>query len=487
MSKERLIFLAALIVYVVYAVFNNGFYYYDEHYQLIEFAELKSGNNLPSDLTWEYAFKIRSALQPAIAYWFFSLCRAFNINNHYTLITLLRVATSVIALSIVTYFINQTSFLIQDRLKIWYRLLACFLWFLPFINVRFSSESYAGLAFMLSIAVFYSPLKQKAYLMGLLFGLSFLFRFQTAFLSAGFFCWLIFINKANFKFLLKLAAAGVFMLAVGFLVDTWFYGVPVFTFYNYYIANVIHDAASGWGVSPWYFYFTESLQTLNAAMALLIWVCLLFQFIFNRRGLICWAVVPFLLVHCLTPHKELRFLFPMANLIPLFIMLTVQTVIAWRIPKPLRYTLAITTILILAINVLSIFAVAFSPADSEGRMTLTKYIHDHYPDKKVQLLVFGWDNPYRPIPEKQNFYLDKNVQWKQCDLSAISDSNKGTKNLIIVRDSNLSLCQPFLQFLTIGRLKSGIPAWVKIINNFLGFRNGSLTLYEIKAVNSTGT
>jgi phosphatidylinositol glycan class B len=484
-QKDQLITIAALIVYVVYAIFNNGYYYYDEHFQLIEFAELKAGNNLPSDLTWEYIFKIRSALQPMLVYWFFSLCRAVGINDHYVLITLLRVFTSIVAVSIITFFLNRTFFLIRDGFKTWYRLLSYFLWFLPFINVRFSSESYAGLTVLLSIATFYSCAKFKPYLMGLLFGLSFLFRFQSVFLIVGFFGWLIFIDKASLKFLLKLVVSGLAMVLVGIAIDTWFYGTPTLSFYNYYLANVVYNKATGWGVSPWYFYITDTLRTMNAGMAVIIWTSIIYQFITNRHGLICWIVLPFLVAHCITPHKELRFLFPMANLIPLIVILTAQSVMTYHMPVALRYGLRCVIALILIINIFSIIAVGFSPADSEGRMTLTQYIRDRYNNKQIQLLVFGWDNPYRPIPEKQNFYLNKNVHWKQFNFERFADTARDTVHLIVIRDKNWAYCQPLFQLYALTELKSGLPIWLKIINNFLGFKNGSLTLYEIKAQKKT--
>lgn len=64
MLTRKIIFIIACFVYGTFAIYNNGFYHYDEHYQLIEFAEFKSGHNKPSDLAWEYHAQIRSAVQP---------------------------------------------------------------------------------------------------------------------------------------------------------------------------------------------------------------------------------------------------------------------------------------------------------------------------------------------------------------------------------------------------------------------------------------
>ena len=39
LSTETVILLAALVVYLTCAVFSSGFYYPDEHFQILEFAK----------------------------------------------------------------------------------------------------------------------------------------------------------------------------------------------------------------------------------------------------------------------------------------------------------------------------------------------------------------------------------------------------------------------------------------------------------------
>ena len=59
MMKHYIVSLVAFMIFAISAIFNNGYYHPDEHYQIIEFAELKTGNNQQSDLAWEYTAKIR--------------------------------------------------------------------------------------------------------------------------------------------------------------------------------------------------------------------------------------------------------------------------------------------------------------------------------------------------------------------------------------------------------------------------------------------
>jgi phosphatidylinositol glycan class B len=42
-----------VLVYVITAIFSNGYHHPDEHYQIVEFTGLKAGWNTGWNLTWE--------------------------------------------------------------------------------------------------------------------------------------------------------------------------------------------------------------------------------------------------------------------------------------------------------------------------------------------------------------------------------------------------------------------------------------------------
>jgi len=60
------IFLSSVIIYSITAYFSVGYYYFDEHYQILEFANIKLGLTETESLPWEYAAKIRPSIQPLI-------------------------------------------------------------------------------------------------------------------------------------------------------------------------------------------------------------------------------------------------------------------------------------------------------------------------------------------------------------------------------------------------------------------------------------
>ncbi|WP_214073568.1 hypothetical protein [Mucilaginibacter sp. dw_454] len=481
LTVNTVLFISAMIVYATSAIFNNGYYYYDEHYQLIEFAELKAGNNAPSDLSWEYNAQIRSATQPVIAFYFMSVFRWLGLTDHYKLMIALRMITALLAVCSITYFIQRTQHLLHSSLWVSYRLTAYFLWFLPFVNVRFSSESYSGLALILSVAVLFSRNKNRYMLFGLLCGLNFIFRFQSAFMSFGIIVWLIVVHKIALKDLFKIVTALATMIFAGFLIDFWFYNSATITFVNYYVANIVDGAASRYGVSPWYFYFTESSQDATLPIGIVIWASILMCCLFRGKSLICWIIVPFLLVHALTPHKELRFLFPLANIVPLFILSAYDCLQHLLGPcKHLKWPKMSAVFLLSVLNSGALLVTVFSPANNDGMMNITETIHETYRGKDVILWIVGNENPYHPIPPNQKFYLDKNVRTLPLELLSAARFNRKYTNLILIQERYVDLYSELFESYRLKDVTRSIPAWISYLKGLDGRRDDPLLLYELE-------
>jgi phosphatidylinositol glycan class B len=480
--KSNSIIITAILIYSICGIFNNGYYYYDEHYQIVEFAEFIAGNNKPSDLAWEYGAMIRPAIQPGIVYLVFSFMKWMSVKDPYFLAMVLRLLSGLLAITCISYFVKKTTHLINHKLKVWYEIISYFLWFLPFVNVRFSSESWAGLTFILGIAFIFSNLKHKHVLVGCFIGLSFLLRFQTAFMSIGFVLWLIFIKKIDKKSFYKIFFGAFLIIFFGCVIDYWFYKTVTVTFINYYIFNIIHDVASRYGVAPWYFYFLQSIKSAILPLGIVIWIFAVIQLITNRRSFICWVMIPFLLIHIITPHKELRFLFPLVNLIPLTIILSIQQFrqIDFFKIKWLNRIIVIVSLSLLIINFSGLFVIMFSPADGVGRMSITQTIHDNYKNKKVVLWTFDTNNPYKPLPLNQKFYFDKNVSVKTLNLSDTNLFLSNVTNLIVIKASLLNEHKHMLLKYKAEKIRSGVPDWILNIRAITGYNNKSLYLYESK-------
>src|SRR5258708_10124882 len=90
--------VAVVCVHAAAAFFNGGFLNADEHYQIIEFAQYKLGRQSLSGLAWEFAVRMRPALQPWLAFGVIRLCRTFDVASPFAIALVLRLLSTVLAL-----------------------------------------------------------------------------------------------------------------------------------------------------------------------------------------------------------------------------------------------------------------------------------------------------------------------------------------------------------------------------------------------------
>ena len=543
--KTHLLFIIPALVYLLAAIFSNGYHHPDEHYQLIEFAGLQAGWNQPADLPWEYSAQIRPTLQPSIAFIIFSIFNFLGVRDPFHLATILRLITAVFALFSINFFIKSFLPLIKKHLHTAFILISYLLWFLPNINVRFSSETWAGLCFLFAIALIQrhnksprtsssAPLAKNSrtnpfnsapnntriksasalnatrikpnqknspknpntkpaqikpnifsirpstslisprptpnlsintsLLLGILLALSFEFRFQMALPILGLLLWLIFIHKVTFKQFFSIGLGSLIIISLCTLLDSFFYGNFVFTLYNYFQYNIIYDVASAFGTSPWYTYFFQILQNPTLPLGILIITSIIILLITAPKNILLWCLLPFVIIQSLIPHKELRFLFPLANFIPIIIILAYQSI------EKYLFRFSVTTFLVkffalilLAINLIGLLMI-FKPA-SDGGIDLIQYLHKKSQQTNQTLLIYTpiYNNPYTigDVPGlTANFYVRENIV-----LRDISDffSNPQSEQLIIIPKEYHQECQ-LIESFGYQIEKESISDWLKAIN-----------------------
>ncbi|MBK8806465.1 MAG: hypothetical protein IPO21_07425 [Bacteroidales bacterium] len=320
---SALIVVSTLVIYIATSYISDGYYFPDEHFQILEFSALKMGNSNEYSMAWEYGEKIRPTLQVAIVYLTENIGLLFGITNKHIIIIFLRLLSALLSIGAMLYFLDS----VKEKIPSGYRNLLLFttllLFFQPYLSVRFSSETYSNIFFLFAAGVIFKRDKIKNWIivLGLLLGFSFLFRFQSAFFAFGVGLWLLVIQRRKYIELIKLVVAFCVVVVFGVLVDTWYYGEFVFTPYNYFHANIVLDIASKFGVSPWYFYFEYLFEF--PVFGILILSSFLIFLIRKYKDPVLWAILPFFLAHILTPHKEGRFLFPLVGFAGYFIVLAI--------------------------------------------------------------------------------------------------------------------------------------------------------------------
>ena len=153
MKFEQIVCVIAIIWYILTAWFSSGYIHLDEQYQIIEFAGYWNGWNQANELTWEFDSQIRSSIQPFLGASIFRFCEWINVTNPFHQAFVLRLLTVVFSLFSIQFFIKSCRFLVSQKLWKTFVLLSYFIWFLPYINVRFSSETWSGLFLLLAIGL----------------------------------------------------------------------------------------------------------------------------------------------------------------------------------------------------------------------------------------------------------------------------------------------------------------------------------------------
>ena len=204
---------------------------------------------------------------------------------------------------------------------------------LPYLAVRTSGESLSASFLALGVAMLvlgstaegsaasfesarrrFSPTAML--IAGMCFGLAFEFRYQVAFAVMGAMGWTVFASAESIRRriadLALLSCGVVAIVGLGTLADCWGYGHWVVVPWNYFHTDVLQGRPSLDGTAPIWAYFPKLIGS-NLAPISLLWVAaMLVTWIRHPRHVVAWVTLPFFVVHSLVPHKELRYMFPLA-------------------------------------------------------------------------------------------------------------------------------------------------------------------------------
>lgn len=445
LEKEKIILFIACLFYILMAFKSSGYYHWDEHFQIIEFANYKIGSSEKGNLAWEYHSAIRPSLQPALCYVVLKCHYWIGVKDPFFLALILRLLTAFVALYIIRDFIYNSRGLIRAKFLTAYILVSYSLWFLPFINVRFSAETWSGLFLLLAVGKVLSKDYKKntitAFTLGLILGVSILFKYQAALCVSGLFLWMFFIEKLNLRKIIGVASGVVLILLLGLLLDWWLYGKLVFSLYNYFHVNLIDGVASSFGRSPWYEYIPYILIEPNPILGLTILSSLVYLCFYKSKNVVVWVIVPYLIVHSIIPHKELRFLFVLANLVPFIIIYSVQdfSKSIWRIPS-----FYINAMLFLVITINSIgLLIVMSKGAGKAKISVINYINQHYKNHKVNLIYSYGANPYQEWKSPANtFYTHPNLMFTPVETiwqgKASDHAQNGYLNLLVITSNEMT-------------------------------------------------
>jgi phosphatidylinositol glycan class B len=305
----------------------------------------------------------------------------------------------------------------------------------------------------------------------------------------GLFAWLFFVNKTKINSLIITCVGSLLVLALGVCLDSWFYGEFVFTPWNYFYSNIVDDMASVFGVSPWYFYLKKLISFPNYMVGICFALSLIILLIKKPKNIFLWCFIPFVLAHSFVPHKEERFIFPLAYLFA--VILTTAYSFLYDFIQKRTFTKILNYVfltLFAATNIVGLLVMSHQGAD-KGRIAMTKYVYDNYKDRPINVLFFSNSNPYNPWHFKPiRFYAPSNLQ-NQIYIRSLEELNdylpvEGYENLLFVK-------KPDLQNIDVVRAieekkyvfkQQSVPSWIektyKLHDNFPTMWIYTLYIYE---------
>ena len=326
-TKPPLSYLYLMIgIYLLVAWFSEGYSRPDEHYQILELAAYHI-YHYPYLYPWELSAHIRPTFQIWVVIGLYKMATFLSWQiSPFMLAFLTRFLTG--CFSALSYYLFVSAFqhqLNSNNKRKYFFLLSAFGFMALFYVVRFSSESVSAIFFLCGFSLIFYPVISRQsliyFIAGVFLGLSFITRYQLGLMIFGLIAWLVVYKQIQAqKFVLMLVGI-VMVVGLGIYLDSLFYGKLTYTAWRYFEANILQDKVSSFGTSSCWTYLSVAFIFPYGPLFLL---SSLYFVTHCPKHVITWVLVPFIMVHCLIGHKELRFLIPILGLMPFVLIYSFQ-------------------------------------------------------------------------------------------------------------------------------------------------------------------
>lgn len=395
--RRSLMILAG--VTIVTAWFSNTFYFPDEHFQILEFMGHRLGITPASELPWEFEARIRPWLQPLLYFLIARPLMALGVTDMFAIVFVLRLVTglfSVFALAVFARAVMET--LKDETEKRAFALYLPFFGFLPYLFVRTSSETLSAAFAAIAVAlVLRGGAARLLAVAGLMCGLAFEARYQTAMLGLGVFAWLVLVARVGTRGLAAFVGGGLIALVLGALANRWGYGAWVFPPWDYFQVNIVQGvAAKNFGSEPVFAYLYLMPAQIFFAITLVLMAAMLAMWLRNSRHVLTWASLPFVLLHVMVAHKEARFLFPLVILATAFPVLGFSPHLPrWRdaFTRVWGWRSSFSAKVMAAISVAGMLYFALYPFGVRPHMPMAQYLYRHPPG-----VIYSIGEPFQSYP-----------------------------------------------------------------------------------------
>lgn len=390
-------------------------------------------------MPWEYFEQMRPWIQVYFLEGIRKVLILFGVDNAYSWTLTFRMAMACIAFTgqiLIAKAIFNNNYLYRN----WFHLLSSLFFSLAYYSIRPSSESLSFYTLIIGWCLYLikvSPLPNKknisfSLLSIFLICLSIQIRYQMAFIVGPLFVWLLFKTHKKLAITLYFFAIGLLQTILCILLDSYSYNnYYTFSAWNYFDANITRKISAEFGVHSIYEYFNSLLQETYGIFLILFLVLLI------KKQPLHWLVfftLPYLFIHHLIGHKELRFLIPIILLFIAYTLVVVQSYAPVLKKIPLKFPKLGLLIIVIGLTIdfslnltKQIFTYSFFRAQ----------VNHHVPKKSIVYDLYG--DPYNiSLPQshglggilKNNFIIQNSIEV----LPQTIDRSEDQKGYWIVRD-----------------------------------------------------
>jgi phosphatidylinositol glycan class B len=476
-------------ILTITAVVSLDFYQGDEHFQILEFVNYKL-HRIPANLLpWEFHEQIRPWLQPAVYYLAAKAAMKVGLTDPFVLAAGFRLLSGFFAWVMLCSMMLLSYHLFSEpsrrRASVYLLSLLCFL---PYMFVRTTSESWSTSFCLLGYAVLLLGSTRREgegrdfparllFVVGLLWGLAFEFRVQTAFLIVGFILWMFFIaskDKLASLFGLLILLCGIFISVVlGTLIDWWGYGTLTFVPWNYFNQNVVNNVASNFGTLPWWGYFLLVNDNLISFVAIPLTIGTLIAWARFPKHSLTWGSLMYFLAHVAIAHKEARFMFALAVPAALLFVLAwtrsshKETVFSrvWNYRRALVFRVAF---------VVDVAGLAFALTKHNVDLQFEEYAYYHL---RAPFQVYVLKDSFTIHPFYERDYL---AVTKVSSVAEIAAVPQGNSQAYLLTDGLYNERPGPRSGLKLSYVQSSLPHWVAMFDFFQWeSRIKTWTLYRV--------
>ncbi len=394
--------LFSLCLHFLAATYSTGYQNSDEHFQILEFLNYRLGRTSAADLAIEFHQHLRPWLQPMFYEVPTRLLRHLGVESPFDWAWMIRLISAFVGwLSVMALTLKIPLWIKDPRWQRYAVVLFATTWYFPAFHARHSSENMSGALFLLGTCVLLGDTAAVGLGVagGFLLGLGFECRFQTAIMIVSLFLWMGIVAKTRIKYVLAAGLGCLLAVALGTVLDRVGYGQWVFTPWNYFKYNLLDGNVFPPGeYHPWWDYFRRIWTETWPVLGFISLFGLIVGCVRNPRNVFTWCAVPFFLVHLLLPHKETRFLLPMAGFAPLMLILALvpEGLLAakgYRTPWAKRLAMSL-----MGFNFLALIVLCFIPA------SLTMEFYEAVYDRRISEIYYSERNPYLALGLPLSFY-----------------------------------------------------------------------------------